>query len=136
MNGSRLVRIPLDAQVGSVAQHCPITSAAVPATISENSFSTPGSGSGVTLILGNFCWKSAAPLADASTIGLVWLPHVVQRSVTSRVPALGVESVVPPAPHAASATPGSATAAPRSTVRRVRRGRVALPVSYMRLSVG
>src|SRR5687768_2058015 len=37
-------------------------------------------GSGVTVTLGNFSLKSASPFSAACTIGLVALPHVLQRS--------------------------------------------------------
>src|SRR5688500_2717203 len=113
--------MPLDAHVGSTAQHWDITSGAVPATISAKSFSAPGSGSGLTLILGCFWLKSAAPLAEASTMGAPAPCHVVQRSVTSRVPTVEAGPPWLPGAQAARAAPGSAVAAVSITTRRERR---------------
>src|SRR5687768_5683063 len=114
--------MPLDAHVGRTAQHWDVTSEAVPATISAKSFSAPGSGSGLTLILGFFCVKRAAPFAEASTMGAPAPCQVVQRRVTSRVPTVEGGAPVPCAPgaHAARTTPGTAAVALRRKVRRVR----------------
>src|SRR5688572_31178443 len=125
--------MPFDAQVGRTAQHCDMTSGAVPATISAKSFSAPGSGSELTLILGFFCVKRAAPFAEASTMGAPAPCQVVQRRVTSRVPTVEGGAPVPWAPgaQAARAAAGSAALALRRRVRRVRCCAVDVyPVSY------